>query len=201
MERAADPSASFTGVRSGETEVAICYSLNGILCGDIPIEDYISVSRIKQQKTFGAAVRAMRARLGLNQADFGAQIGCNQNTVSRYEAGKLLPRSEILMAVWVLADHKERHLLRAYIAEIFSFAAKGKQPLLDPIDVEEAVAGFANPVVLSRFRLLYEQYMTAPDAIRLFIQAADWLETEFKMRAAGQPSAAGLKRYKMVLKD
>jgi len=76
------------------------------------------VTRIKQQENFGRAVRAIRSRLALNQADFGARIGCNQNTVSRYEAGKLFPSNEVLMAVWRLADRTEAHLLRAYVSEL-----------------------------------------------------------------------------------
>ena len=54
--------------------------------------------------------------------------------------------------------------------------------------MEAVVAGFANPVVLARFGSLHEQYMTDPDAIQLFNRAADWLETEFRMRATGQPN-------------
>lgn len=143
------------------------------------------MTRIKQQENFGRAVRAIRSRLELNQADFGARIGCNQNTISRYEAGKLFPSNEVLMAVWRLADRTETHLLRAYVSELFSFAdeAEGQQ-FLDSTAVKYASAGLASPAVLAQFEHLYEHYMMDPDATRLFNQAATWLETEFKMRAA-----------------
>lgn len=143
------------------------------------------MARIKQQENFGSAVRAIRSRLGLNQAEFGTRIGCNQNTVSRYEAGKVFPSNETLMAVWKLADRTEQHLLRAYISELFSFAGKDeRKQFLDSVSAKHAAAGLANPAVLARFEFLYEQYLADPDADRLFNRAADWLETEFKMRAA-----------------
>jgi transcriptional regulator with XRE-family HTH domain len=146
--------------------------------------DITSMKRIRQQQNFGPAVRAIRARLGLNQADFGARIGCNQNTISRYEAG-YFPSNEALMAVWNLANKVEQNLLRAYIAELFEFIEPEEQKqAINSIRAKKMAEGLADPAIVARFEYLYRQHLTDPDATWLFHRAADWLETEFQMRAA-----------------
>src|ERR1035438_9186591 len=87
---------------------------------DIHYMDDTSMPRIKQEQSFGLAVRTVRSRLGLTQAEFAAKIGCNQNTVSRYEGGKQVPSFASLTAVWNLADTTEQHLLMAHLTREFS---------------------------------------------------------------------------------
>lgn len=55
----------------------------------------------------GAAVRAIRARLGETQGRFALRLGCKQNTVSQYESGKLEPSRSMLLLLANLATTAE----------------------------------------------------------------------------------------------
>ncbi|KGA41237.1 XRE family transcriptional regulator [Pectobacterium odoriferum] len=49
--------------------------------------------------TIGVRLREERERLGLNQADFGALVGCSRNTQAYYERDERSPDSKYLTAL------------------------------------------------------------------------------------------------------
>ena len=146
-------------------------------------KDSTSVPLIKQEERFSLAVRTIRSRLGLTQAEFASKIGRNQNTVSGYEAGKLQPSGKALAALWGLADSAERHLLMAHLTQEFSLFDKEQQRELLQIAEEGArEAGRVPPSVLARMFRVCKKYEKEPDAAQLINLAASWLEVEFEMR-------------------
>jgi DNA-binding XRE family transcriptional regulator len=56
----------------------------------------------------GSTIRAIRQRLGKTMVEFAELIGCKQSTVSRYEAGKLVPGRSVLILLLQLARGSER---------------------------------------------------------------------------------------------
>jgi transcriptional regulator with XRE-family HTH domain len=183
--------------RCEEAEAILLCSQVDIRKADIPQEDNTSVARIKQEETFSLAVRTIRSRLGLSQAEFASKIGCNQNTVSRYESGKLLPSGAILPRVWRLADTVGRNLLMAYLNEQFELLGQEEQGSVLRWAEESATSrGTVPPSVKARMVRLLNKYEGDPDAAQLFDLAASWLEVEFQMRSlkraasdAGDPEA------------
>ena len=155
----------------------------GISHPDIPHMDNTSNARITQGKAFSFAVRKIRSRLGLTQAAFASKIGCNQNTVSRYEAGKQLPSIAALEAIWKLADPADKPLAMAYLNDIFSsFDRNQQREILQAVEEGAIRKGEAPPSVLARMARVCEKYKGEPDAAELIGLAASWLETEFEMR-------------------
>lgn len=53
--------------------------------------------------TIGEAVRRIRKRLGMNQMQFSEMVGCQLNTISRYELGKFPPGPITLMRILQIA--------------------------------------------------------------------------------------------------
>jgi transcriptional regulator with XRE-family HTH domain len=146
--------------------------------------DNTSTARIKQEESSSLAVRAIRSRLGLSQAELASKIGLKQNTVSRYESGKTLPSIPALTALWDLADPTERHLLMAHLNQAFSLLDRDQQREVLRVTEEGARReGIAPPSVLARMALVCEKYKHEPDAAQLIDLAASWLEAEFEMRA------------------
>ncbi|MGB9456951.1 MAG: helix-turn-helix domain-containing protein [Bryobacteraceae bacterium] len=146
--------------------------------------DNTSSARIKQAESFSLAIRRIRSRLGLSQAALASKIGCNQNTVSRYEGGKQLPSVAALTAVWNLAEATERHLLMAHLRQEFSLLDSDQQRgVLQAADEGAKRQGGVPPSVLARMFRVCEKYKSEPDAAQLIDLAASWLEAEFEMRA------------------
>jgi transcriptional regulator with XRE-family HTH domain len=159
---------------------------------DIHCMDNTSMTRIKQAESSGLAVRRIRARLGLTQAEFASRIGCNQNTVSRYEACKVLPSTESFLALWNVADASEQKLLTTHLHEMFSLLDKeDKANFLQVAEEAANRAGVAPPSVLARMTRVCTKYKGEPDAAQLIDRAASWLETEFEMRSLQRASAEG----------
>jgi transcriptional regulator with XRE-family HTH domain len=52
--------------------------------------------------------RGIRKRLGKTQVEFAQLIGCRQNTLSQYEAGKIAPSRSVLLLLLRLAQGNER---------------------------------------------------------------------------------------------
>lgn len=155
-----------------------------IFRADILNRDITSVPQITQGKSFGLAVRAIRSRLGLSQAELASKVGLKQNTVSQYESGKILPSAPALTAVWSLADASERHLLMAHLQQEFSLLDGDQQrEVLQAVEEGSMRAGAAPPSVLARMARVCEKYREEPDAAQLIDLAASWLEAEFEMRS------------------
>ncbi len=70
----------------------------------------------------GEAIREIRNRLGKTMVQFAEIIGAKQSTVSRYEAGKLIPGRPVLLLLLQLAKGSER------------------DPVLDALGVEKGIA-------------------------------------------------------------
>jgi DNA-binding transcriptional regulator YiaG len=51
-----------------------------------------------------ARVAALRARLGLTQAAFAAELGVRQQTVSEWETGRYVPRGASARVLGILAE-------------------------------------------------------------------------------------------------
>jgi transcriptional regulator with XRE-family HTH domain len=49
------------------------------------------------QKQIATIVRQARQTLGLNQQEFGIEVGCTQGNISRYESGSAMPSAVVLM--------------------------------------------------------------------------------------------------------
>lgn len=54
--------------------------------------------------TIAQAVRGLRKKLQKNQIEFAEMLGCQQNTVSRYEVGKLTPGPLVLIKLAQIAS-------------------------------------------------------------------------------------------------
>jgi transcriptional regulator with XRE-family HTH domain len=64
----------------------------------------------------GLTLRRIREARGLTMTQFAHILGCNQSSVSRYEAGKLVPsRTVLLLAMRVATRVRDRSSLGAYL--------------------------------------------------------------------------------------
>lgn len=77
--------------------------------------------------TLGFAIRAVRERLRKTMSEFADMIGCRQSTVSRYEAGKLVPSRTVLLLLLQLAEGPEKQPLLAALG-VPGSAAQGWIP-------------------------------------------------------------------------
>jgi len=93
--------------------------------------------------TLGVAIRAVRERLGKTMAEFAEMIGCRQSTVSRYEAGKLIPSRTVQLLLLQLAEVPE------------------KQPLLAALGVPGSAAQGWNPSDLADALRTFDSYLAA----------------------------------------
>jgi len=63
--------------------------------------------------TIAESVRNIRKRLSKNQMQFAEMLGCQRNTVSRYELGQLVPGPRVLAQLLDLAVGHERKIIEA----------------------------------------------------------------------------------------
>jgi transcriptional regulator with XRE-family HTH domain len=75
-----------------------------------------------EQMTTAQAIRHIRKRLGKNQAEFAQVLRCRQNTVSRYERGRLAPSPLALVGLLDLADPEEK---RALVGQLEEYSRRG----------------------------------------------------------------------------
>jgi len=139
-----------------------------------------------------AAIHLIRKRLSIRQADLAVQLGCKQNTVSKYEAGAAHPGMEILAKLWEIADLKERALIRDYIYEQFFFlseleheaftqAVTQGQPRPFPLAMAEVLGRPEAPAFLRQIMGLYLRYRRHADAPQIFERAITWLQIQFQL--------------------
>jgi transcriptional regulator with XRE-family HTH domain len=58
--------------------------------------------------TLGQTIKTIRSRLRQTMAEFAETLGTQQSTISRYEAGQLLPNKSVLILLYLLAEDDER---------------------------------------------------------------------------------------------
>lgn len=63
------------------------------------------------------AIRHIRKRLGKTQQEFAQVLRCRQDTLSRYERGKLAPSALLLIALLDMADPEEKQALAGQVQE------------------------------------------------------------------------------------
>ena len=147
-------------------------------------EYYTFVPGIKQQGKYALAVKMIRDRLGLTQAEFADRLGCIQNTVSRYESGKLIPSTDMLARIWKLSSQVERALLIGFLGEDFSTLEQREQEdLLIAAETDAIERRIARPTVLAKLQRIIDTYKGHPDADEIFDQASIWMETQFQIRS------------------
>ena len=105
------------------------------------------MTKIRQQIDFGRAVSAIKKRLGLNQTELAALLGCRQNTISQYESGVIHPSPEVVVAASKLADRTERILIAAYLSELYTDAEMEGKDVLELFHGNSARASFLHRVV------------------------------------------------------
>lgn len=98
--------------------------------------------------TAAEAIRHIRKRLGKNQAEFAQMLRCRQNTVSRYERGRLAPSALALVGLLDLANPEEKRALagqleeysrRGIIGPSVEQFTEGVKPLLDEMQLSLAL--------------------------------------------------------------
>lgn len=91
-------------------------------------------------------IKALRKQLGLNQTDFGAQIGVSQTAVASYENGARVPLDAVILSICRVYNVNETWL-RAGEGEMFR-----------EIDKSEELAAFFGDVLRDkpdfRYRLI-----------------------------------------------
>lgn len=146
-----------------------------------------------QTNSLPMAMQQVRARLGLRQADLARKLGCKQNTVSKWEAGKAHPGTESLIRLWQMADASERKLIQSYLSEQFHFLSEteqnafvkeilGKPRRHFMIDMAEVLGRPEAPEFLREIASLYWKVRKRADALEIFKQASTWLHIQFQMR-------------------
>lgn len=144
-----------------------------------------------QMNSLASAIQRIRRRLKLSQAGLAEKLGCQQNAVSKYQAGKVQPGMEILAKLWDLADLTERSLIRNYIYERFFFLSeletepftntvKGR-PRPFPLAMIEVLKRPEAPTFLRRIMNLYLGYRRYPNISQPFEQAITWLEVQLQI--------------------
>lgn len=98
--------------------------------------------------SIGGRLRKERERLGLNQADFGALVGCARNTQANYERDERYPDARYLSS---LAEHG---------VDILYILTGQQTPQPDAVTVES-----------EEEKKLLENYRAMDEAARLNIQA------------------------------
>jgi transcriptional regulator with XRE-family HTH domain len=103
------------------------------------------------------AIRHMRKRLGKNQAQLAQILRCRQDTVSRYERGRLAPSPIVLVNLLSLADPEEKAAFKGQLAE---YSRRG---LISP-----TVEGFTEAVrtLRAEIQLSWELMDLVPEAKR-----------------------------------
>jgi len=87
--------------------------------------------------TIAQAIKRLRKSLGKNQIEFAEMLGCQQNTVSRYELGKLVPGPIILMRMAEaakdagMAEGEEASTIRLVLQQQFDSGLFGGRPTLE----------------------------------------------------------------------
>ncbi|MEN6535951.1 MAG: helix-turn-helix transcriptional regulator [Bryobacteraceae bacterium] len=89
----------------------------------------------------GKTIRGIRNRLGKTMVEFAEIIGAKQSTVSRYEAGKLIPGRPVLLLLLQLAKGNE------------------SGPVLDALGVEKGIAQGWNTLQLLEALKTFEGYL------------------------------------------
>jgi DNA-binding transcriptional regulator YiaG len=84
----------------------------------------------KQQPTpiTGAAVRAYRKLLAMNQADFAAAVGVSQGLISQWETGMVEVGSDSQTRMWTVFAKHPQHPLRPFMDK-FAAESRGRTPL------------------------------------------------------------------------
>jgi transcriptional regulator with XRE-family HTH domain len=83
------------------------------------------------------AVRSLRKRLGKNQKQFAAMLGCRPNTVSRYELGSFSPGALVLIGLLHLAESAkldaaaETGVIRRELRSLYDRGLIGGAPTAD----------------------------------------------------------------------
>jgi len=158
-----------------------------------------------QVNSLASAIRQIRSRLDLSQADLAKKLGCQQNAVSKYQSGKVHPGKDVLIRFWEIADAAERRLITAYLYEQFSFLSQPEQSVfwesaLNSLyhrqrhfsaEVAEALSRPEAPAVLREIVSLYLKFMKHPETQRTFEQAAAWLRVQFQMLDYTEKAGSG----------
>lgn len=77
------------------------------------------------------AVRKLRQGLGLTQKEFAARVGVQQNTVSQYESGKIVPSPAVMLHLWQMSKGSEEEELFQAIRDDPKYAFEGQDD--DPV--------------------------------------------------------------------
>jgi transcriptional regulator with XRE-family HTH domain len=87
-------------------------------------------------------IRQIRARVAKNQTEFAHILGCGQNSVSRYEAGDVVPRPAVLLRLYDLALDDEKQLIAEHLKLALGTYILGSEATVDA-DIEEIRPLFA----------------------------------------------------------
>ena len=77
------------------------------------------------------AVRKIRRKLGLNQADFGELLNCSHSTVSQYETGKVTPSYYPLLKLFAYAQADQKQPILEAIREVAGLPATPTEKAMD----------------------------------------------------------------------
>ena len=90
----------------------------------------------------GYAVKRLRRSIGLTQKDLAARIGVQQNTVSQYESGKIIPSPAVMLHLWQMSQGTDEEELFEAIRDDpkYAFEGQGDEPSAPLDDDTVAIA-------------------------------------------------------------
>lgn len=88
----------------------------------------------------GYAVKKLRQSLGLTQKELAARIGVQQNTVSQYESGKIIPSPAVVLHLWQMSQGSDEEALFQSIRDDPKYAFQGRDDQPPAEVAPEAVA-------------------------------------------------------------
>jgi transcriptional regulator with XRE-family HTH domain len=128
--------------------------------------------------SIGEAIRALRKRLKKNQAEFGRLLGCEQNTISRYELGKFTPNPLVLLQLQNLAGPEERTIFAAELKRQWDQGLIGHSSTVTLEEWGEVCRKFMGEFRIGEVLLhaLAERNKLRPDFRRFIVAVAHLIE-------------------------
>lgn len=108
------------------------------------------------ETTLGDVIRKIREKVGLNQSDFGREVGVVTNTVSAYERGDRLPEIDTLIkiAVTFKADLTELLKLRVLASQNFELENEAILTFFNKINAYDLLPSMPNQMAKQQLNYL-----------------------------------------------
>lgn len=78
---------------------------------------------------FSQRLKSARVKLGLSQRDLASQLGVTKQAVSKYETGKMLPESALLIQMAAVLGQKADYFFRAFTISLENVAFRKRERL------------------------------------------------------------------------